>query len=254
MSPVEIPLTGWQDIAWRVYAEIGNDRLLAVAAGVVFYGLLALFPAITALVSSYALFAEAATIGKHLAFAAALMPGGAYGIVEEQITRIAQGSSGGLSTAFLLGLAARDLERECRHEGDDRCAQRDLWRDRGAQLRRAQPAVARDDARRPGVSAGRDRHRDRAAARLRLDRHAGLRRMGDRDAALACDHDRDRAWPCSALSLRPEPARGAVAMAERRRRGCDLALGRGIGTVLAGICRTSPITTRPMVRSAPASA
>ncbi|MFZ5693843.1 MAG: YihY/virulence factor BrkB family protein [Pseudomonadota bacterium] len=103
-SPADIPLAGWRDIAWRVYAEIQNDRLLAVAAGVVFYGLLALFPAITALVSSYALFADAATIGKHLAFAAALMPGGAYGIVEEQITRIAQGSSGGLSTAFLLGL------------------------------------------------------------------------------------------------------------------------------------------------------
>ncbi|MGD9923706.1 MAG: YihY/virulence factor BrkB family protein [Pseudorhodoplanes sp.] len=103
-SPVQIPLAGWRDIAWRTYAEIQNDRLLAVAAGVVFYGLLALFPAITALVSSYALFAEAATIGKHLAFAAALMPSGAYGIVEEQITRIAQGSGGGLSTAFLLGL------------------------------------------------------------------------------------------------------------------------------------------------------
>ncbi len=103
-SPAQIPLAGWKDIGWRVYAEIGNDRLLAVAAGVVFYGLLALFPAITALVSSYALFADAATIGKHLAFAAALMPQGAYGIVEEQIARIAQGGSGGLSLAFLLGL------------------------------------------------------------------------------------------------------------------------------------------------------
>lgn len=103
-SPAEIPRAGWKDIAWRVCAEIQNDRLLAVAAGVVFYGLLALFPAITALVSSYALFAEAATVGKHLAFAAALMPAGAYGIVEEQITRIAQGSNSGLSTAFLLGL------------------------------------------------------------------------------------------------------------------------------------------------------
>jgi membrane protein len=104
VSPAQIPLAGWRDIGWRIYAGVQNDRLLAVAAGVVFYGLLALFPAITALVSSYALVADAATIGKHLAFAAALMPAGAYGIVEEQITRIAQGSSGGLSTAFLIGL------------------------------------------------------------------------------------------------------------------------------------------------------
>jgi membrane protein len=104
LSPLAIPLAGWRDIGWRVYAEISNDRLLAVAAGVVFYGLLALFPAITALVSSYALFADAATIGKHLAFAAALMPQGAYGIVDEQISRIASGGGGQLSLAFLLAM------------------------------------------------------------------------------------------------------------------------------------------------------
>jgi membrane protein len=104
VSPLEIPLSGWKDIAWRTYEEIGNDRLLAVAAGVVFYGLLALFPAITALVSSNALFAEAATIGKHLAFAAALMPAGAFGIVEEQIGRITQTGGAGLTMAFIIGL------------------------------------------------------------------------------------------------------------------------------------------------------
>lgn len=104
VSPFEIPLAGWKDIGWRVYAEIGNDRLLAVAAGVVFYGLLALFPAITALVSSYALVADAAAIGRHLAFAAALMPSGAYGIVNEQIARIAQGGGGQLSFVFIAGL------------------------------------------------------------------------------------------------------------------------------------------------------
>jgi membrane protein len=102
-SPLQIPLSGWTDIGWRVVAGIGNDRLLAVAAGVVFYGLLALFPAVTALVSSYALFSEAATIAGHLKALAALMPPGGFGIVEEQITRIAQGSSGGLSSAFIIG-------------------------------------------------------------------------------------------------------------------------------------------------------
>lgn len=104
LSVTDIPIHGWRDIAWRTFAEIGNDRLLAVAAGVVFYGLLALFPAITALVSSYALFADAATIGKHLAFAGALMPAGAFGIVEEQITRIAQTGGGQLGSAFVVGL------------------------------------------------------------------------------------------------------------------------------------------------------
>ena len=47
-SPITIPASGWKDIFWRTYTQIGDDRLLAVAAGVVFYMLLALFPAITA--------------------------------------------------------------------------------------------------------------------------------------------------------------------------------------------------------------
>ena len=61
-APWQIPLRGWKDILWRVYAKINNDRLLAVAAGVVFYAILALFPALAALVSLYGLFADAHTI------------------------------------------------------------------------------------------------------------------------------------------------------------------------------------------------
>ena len=49
------PWRGWKDILWRVYAQMNDDRLLAVAGGVVFYALLALFPAITAFVSLYGL-------------------------------------------------------------------------------------------------------------------------------------------------------------------------------------------------------
>ena len=47
--PHRDPARGWKDIFWRVYEEINKDRILAVAAGVTFYGLLALFPALAAL-------------------------------------------------------------------------------------------------------------------------------------------------------------------------------------------------------------
>ena len=50
-KPTEIPTKGWMDIAWRVYEGIQNDRVLFVAAGVTFYGLLAVFPATAAVVS-----------------------------------------------------------------------------------------------------------------------------------------------------------------------------------------------------------
>jgi membrane protein len=87
-SPWQIPRKGWKDILIRTYQQLGEDRLLAVAAGVVFYGLLALFPAITALVSSYALFAKPSTISGHLALLAGVLPGGAFDIVQDQVNRV----------------------------------------------------------------------------------------------------------------------------------------------------------------------
>jgi membrane protein len=102
-----VPQSGWpfwKAILLRVYEQTSEDRVLALAAGVVFYGLLALFPAITALVSSYALFANASTIGDHLANLGGFMPAGAFDIVTEQVTRIVSGTTGKLSVAFVIAL------------------------------------------------------------------------------------------------------------------------------------------------------
>jgi membrane protein len=104
-SPTEIPAKGWMDIAWRVYEEIGNDRILAVAAGVTFYALLALFPAIAAFVSLYGLFADPGTINDHLASLAGLLPGGAIDVIGDQVKRITSKPGGTLGLAFFSGLA-----------------------------------------------------------------------------------------------------------------------------------------------------
>src|SRR5262249_38038424 len=93
-EPLRIPWQGWKDILVRSYHEIQNDRLLALAAGVVFYSLVALFPAIAAGVSSYALFADAATIGKHLSIAADIIPAGALDMLGEEISRDLPSRSG----------------------------------------------------------------------------------------------------------------------------------------------------------------
>ena len=51
--PSEIPRPGWRDVLWRVWEQIGKDNVSMAAAGVAFYSLLAIFPAITAFVSLY---------------------------------------------------------------------------------------------------------------------------------------------------------------------------------------------------------
>lgn len=103
-NPLEIPLVGWKDILLRTYQQINEDRLIATAAGVVFYGLLAIFPAITALVSSYGLFADPSTIADNLQSLAVMLPEGSFTIVQDQIARVlAQGTST-LGVTFLAGL------------------------------------------------------------------------------------------------------------------------------------------------------
>lgn len=102
--PWQIPRRGWKDILWRTFQQMGEDRLLAVAASVVFYGLLALFPAITAFVSFYGLFAKASTINDHLAIAAGILPGNAVDIVREQVTRLTSKGDAKLGFGFVIGL------------------------------------------------------------------------------------------------------------------------------------------------------
>jgi membrane protein len=104
-TPWQIPWRGWQDILLRVYDNITEHRLLAVAAGIVFFSLLAIFPAITALVSSYGLFADVGTISNHLSALSDLMPGGAFKIVQDEVGRIVAKGGGQLTAAFAFGLA-----------------------------------------------------------------------------------------------------------------------------------------------------
>ena len=103
-SPFEIPWSGWKDIFWRTYQRIGDDRLLANAGGVVFFGLLAIFPAVTALVSSYGLFADPSTISANLQTLASMLPAGSFQIVEDQVVRVVSHGNTTLGATFLLGL------------------------------------------------------------------------------------------------------------------------------------------------------
>ena len=52
---------------WRTYQEMQQDRLLSIAGGVSFFVLLAIFPAITALVSAYGLFFNPTMIANDIA-------------------------------------------------------------------------------------------------------------------------------------------------------------------------------------------
>jgi membrane protein len=62
---------------------------LALGAGMTFYSLLAIFPALAALVAVYGLFSDPAAIVKHLDQVSGILPGGAIDVAKDQLTRVA---------------------------------------------------------------------------------------------------------------------------------------------------------------------
>jgi membrane protein len=103
-SPAEIPARGWWDIAKRTAGEVSNDRVLTEAAGITFYTLLALFPAIAAMVSIYGLFAEPSNIGEHLDVLGSVVPGGGMQIIQDQVQRITSKGGAALGFGAIIGL------------------------------------------------------------------------------------------------------------------------------------------------------
>ncbi len=156
-SPTEIPVRGWKDILWRVYEEFNQDHVTSVAAGVTFFALLAIFPAIGALVSIYGLFADPATIRDHLNTLSGVLPGGAMEIIGEQVGRIA--SAGERHAGLCVPVRSRRfaVECECGHEGDLRSPQHRLRGRREAKLHPVERDEPRFHSRRDPVPALRPR-------------------------------------------------------------------------------------------------
>lgn len=103
-SPDNIPAKGWKDVAFRVKDEIANDRIGLVAAGVAFYGLLALFPAITAVIAISGLLVEPSQIVEQMRSFSGLMPEEVMTIITDQATSVAGSRDGGLGLAAIVGI------------------------------------------------------------------------------------------------------------------------------------------------------
>jgi membrane protein len=90
-------------ILMRTFVEIVADRIPSVAAGVTFFILLALFPAIASVVSLYGLFADRTSIAHLVDNAAAFIPGGAVTVLDTELHRLVAQKPGKLNLGFLIG-------------------------------------------------------------------------------------------------------------------------------------------------------
>lgn len=103
-SPSEIPPRGWKDIVLRVKDELGKDHLTVVAAGIAFYFFLALFPAMTAMVSLYGLVTEPAQVEQQLSQLTAILPQQAHELVSDILRQIAEKPDQALGFSLLVSI------------------------------------------------------------------------------------------------------------------------------------------------------
>ena len=107
-SPWHIPLAGWKDVAWRVWDQSGKDNIGLVAAGVAFYGFLAIVPLLASIVLIYGLVADRATVIANFQSLTQVMPRDAAKLVGEQLMSAVKTSDSakglGLFVALTLAL------------------------------------------------------------------------------------------------------------------------------------------------------
>ena len=104
-SPSEIPWAGWRAVIRRTLWEMLTDRVSLVAAGCAFYGTLALFPAMSMLISLYGLLFDPATVEPQLILLRDLLPPSAYTLISDRIHMLVTRPPGTLGVGLLVSTA-----------------------------------------------------------------------------------------------------------------------------------------------------
>jgi membrane protein len=93
-----------RQIAMNVVLRISRDSLMLVAAGVAFYAMTAIFPAIAAFVSIYGLFSDPSSVEGQIAGFSSLLPVESLKLLTDALQSFANKSNSTLSAALLLSL------------------------------------------------------------------------------------------------------------------------------------------------------
>jgi membrane protein len=105
-KPTQIPWRGWRQIVKRSWAENKADNMPIIAGGVAFFGFLALFPAMIAMVSIYGLVASPATVADQVDEISTAMPASATSLITDQLRSITSHSGGALTVGLVVSILA----------------------------------------------------------------------------------------------------------------------------------------------------
>lgn len=96
----------WRDVARRTMAQVKEDQVSLLAASVAFFGMLAVFPAIIAIVSVYGLVADPDEVRDQIESLTSALPEDAGQLITNQLESITQQSGGGLGFGVVIGIVA----------------------------------------------------------------------------------------------------------------------------------------------------
>ena len=100
--PARIPWAGWKRVLMRTFSEMISDRIGLAAAGCAFYATLALFPAISTLVSLYGLAFDPATVEPQLRVLRDLLPRPAFLLISERVHTLVSQPRGTLTISLIV--------------------------------------------------------------------------------------------------------------------------------------------------------
>ena len=100
--PMQIPWRGWKQVLRRTISEMISDRIGLAAAGCAFYGTLALFPAISMLISVYGLAFDPLTVEPQMKILQHLLPAPAYALINDRIHMLVSHSHGTLTISLII--------------------------------------------------------------------------------------------------------------------------------------------------------
>ncbi len=103
-SPSQIPRRGWWTVIKRTLVGFNDDRLMTEAAGVTFYSLLALFPALATMVSLFGLVADPATVNDQLQQLHGVVPGGGLDLITAEVKSLTANGRQALGLGVLIGV------------------------------------------------------------------------------------------------------------------------------------------------------
>ena len=102
--PQDIPARGWRDVLWRTWQEVSENNIFLIAGGVTYSVLLALFPALAALVSVYGLLLDPGQIEQQVNSLGSMLPEQSRQMLAQELHQLASSSNSALSFGAIIAL------------------------------------------------------------------------------------------------------------------------------------------------------